>query len=381
MKMLRSEPNCWAGFLLLACSLLRSLLLAADAEICAVCGRPLIESYYSIEDKVTLERRHVCKDCEKSYPDCFVCGLPAKTNLAGFVELPDQRVLCARDARTAVLREEEGLRICRDVRDSLDRLLSRFTSFPETNVTAALVDRVHLVALFRLAGNDYRCPNVWGITETTTNHDFLEYHISLMSGLPLSWFQATCAHEYTHTWVAEHLTRARKDSLSRDAEEGFCELIAFLFMESINDQAQKALILRNAYTRGQLDLFVAAEREYGLNEVLDWMQYGTDDRLSATEPGRVRKISIHPSASAETQFLLTATPLPVPNALVLKAIFWDPKRPTALINDHTFAPNEEAKVRTGATNALVRVLAISSDSVHVRVSGSEHEQVLQLKSK
>jgi hypothetical protein len=367
--------------LLLAVALRSIVFAAVSPELCAVCSKPLTEIYYNYEDKVTLEKAHVCKDCEKSLPECFVCGLPANTNSVGFTVLADQRVLCARDAATAVVRESDGLRISAEVRDSLDRLFSRFTTFPETNVTFALVDRIHLMTLFKRAGNDYQCPNVWGMTDIKTNRYRRAFHVSLINGLPLSWFQATCAHEYTHAWVAEHLSQTRKGVLSQDAEEGFCELIAFLFMESMNNEAQKALILRNAYTRGQIDLFVAAEREYGLNEVLDWMQYGTDDRLSVEDPARIRRISLHAATRVASQRSSAATPPRQPDTLVLKAVFWDPKRPLALINDHTFAPNEESKVHLGGTNVVVRCLTILPNSVHLHVAGSDCEQILQLKAK
>ena len=353
---------------------------AADPDVCAVCGEPIIDAYYSMEDQVTLDKRHVCKRCEQSYPECFICGLPANTNLSNFVELPDKRSLCARDAKTAIIGEEEGLRVCRDVRDSLDRLFSRFTSFPETNVTIRVVDRVHLHELFKVAGNDYHCPNVWGITQTRTNHSRIEHEISLLSGLPASWFQATCAHECGHTWIAEHLPPRRKEVLNRNAEEGFCELLAFLFVDSVNDEAQKRLILRNAYTRGQIDLFVAAQRSYGFNEILDWMQFGVDDRLSEAEPGRIRKIDPAPRIAPAVSLGVPAPPKPrFSEVLALKAIFWNPKHPTAVINDHAFNLNEEAHVHLGTSNVLVRCLSITADSVRLRVVGADRDQTLRLR--
>ena len=353
-----------------------------EADVCAVCGKPFVDVYYSIEDQVTHEKKHVCRDCEQSYPICFVCGLPANTNAPGFVPLPDLRALCDRDARTAVLREEDGLRTCHEVRDGLDRLFSRFTTFPDTNVTVGLVDRVQLLDLFKVAGNDYHCPNVLGYTQSKTNHHRIEYRISLMSGLPLSWFEATCAHEYTHVWVGEHVSPARKRALRRDAEEGFCELVSFLYMQSQNDEAQKAFILRNAYTRGQIDLFVEAERSYGFNEVVDWMQRGTDDQLSAAEPGRIRKLEPdHPARTRSTSLPVSrAWPAPASDTLALKAVFWDPKRPVALINDHAFVLNEEAMVRLGNSNVLVRCVGILPDAVQLRVAGADQPQTLRFKS-
>ncbi|HLH53618.1 MAG TPA: protein DA1 [Verrucomicrobiae bacterium] len=354
------------------------LAAAADPEVCAICGQPFGDIYYALEDKVTLEKKHVCKTCEQSYPVCFVCGLPANTNLAGFKALPDARVLCSRDSATAVLQEEEGKQICRDVRDELNRLFSRFTTFPETNMTTRMVDRVHLVELFNLAGNDYRCPNVWGITETRTNHNRRFYVISLMSGLPRPWFEATCAHELGHAWVGDHVSAARKAVLSRDAEEGFCELLSFLLMDSRNDEPQQAHILRNPYTRGQIDFFVAAERIYGFNEILDWMQFGIDDRLSE-DPSRIRNISQKLAANRWLNAVAPAgSPRPAPNALVLKAIIWDPRHPTALINNRPFAVGEQATVHVGTTNVLVRCLGITPDSVQLRIVNTDREETLML---
>ncbi|HZR17150.1 MAG TPA: hypothetical protein VFE51_07470 [Verrucomicrobiae bacterium] len=368
----------WFALIGLAC-LWPAQLLGADAEVCAVCGRPISEGYYSIEDKVTLEKRHICKECERSFPFCFVCGLPADTNAPGFVQLPDQRVLCARDAITAVLREDEGVRICNEVHDEMERLFSRYMVFPQTNVTVEVMDRVKLQGLFKLLGNDYHCPNVWGLTQTETNRSHA-YRISLMSALPLRWFQATCAHEYGHTWVGEHVAASRRKQLDPDAEEGFCELLSFLLMESFNDEAQKAMILRNPYTRGQVDLFVAAERTYGFNEVLDWMQFGLDSKLDAEEPGRLRKLAPAPNRSlALTPEGLRWGQSPVPETLVLRAIFWDEKHPRAVINDQLFTPNDQARVRVGKTNLLVRCLQISAEAVRLRVVDTGQEQTLWVK--
>ena len=143
---------------------------------------------------------------------------------------------------------------------------------------------------------------------------------------------------------------------------------------------KKARILRNGYTRGQIELFVAAERSYGFNEVLDWMQFGTDSELSATEPGRIRSITSKGISQAAMKLGATRTePTTVPDTLVLKAIFWDRKRPLALINDCLLRPDEEARVRVGTSNVVVHCLSILEDSVQVWVAGSKKEQTLRLK--
>jgi len=227
--------------------------LLADSDHCAVCGGLFVTRVYTVTDQVTGEKVQICPDCERLSTVCFTCGLPVRTN---YTELPDGRIICTRDARTAVLNEDDAKRICGEAKSSLDRLFSRFLDFPETNVTVTIVDRVHLQELFKFAGHDYVCPNVWGYMETRTNRHHLEHAISLLSGLSLAGFKATCAHEYTHTWLNQNLSEQRKKSLSRDADEGFCELVSYRLMEAQNEEAQKRLILANAYTRGQIHLFL-----------------------------------------------------------------------------------------------------------------------------
>jgi Protein DA1 len=370
----------WSALVSLVCPPLCSQLYAADGDVCAICGRPFGDAYYSIEDKITLQKHHICKQCELM-PFCFVCGLPANTNDTGYMQLPDRRVLCARDARTAVLRQEDGARICKDVQEELERLLSRFTSFPDEHVTIDVMDRVNLQSLFKLLGNDYQCPNVWGLTQTETNKNQLQFRISLMTGLPLNLFQATCAHEYGHTWVADHLSYDRKKTLDRDAEEGFCELLAFALMEARNDQPQQDFILRNPYTRGQIDLFVAAYHRFGFNEVLDWLQSGADGRLSAADPDGIRNLVPHSPTVRPAKGLVASTQAPkaAPDVLVLKGIIWDKTRPLVMINDQTLGRDEVARVHVGVSNLLVRCVSIAPTEVRVQLPELDKEQTLRLK--
>jgi hypothetical protein len=368
----------FAALVALAC-LLAAGRPYADSDNCAVCGGLFTTRIYTIEDKATGQKVQVCSDCATLNTVCFICGLPAKTN---YTQLPDSRILCARDARTAVLDEAEAGRVSRETKDSLDRLFSRFLDFPDTNVTVATVDRVHLQELFKFAGNDYVCPNVWGYLETTTNQDRAQHKLSLLSGLPLASFKATIAHEYTHAWLNENLTRKRKQSLSQDANEGFCELVSYRLMDSQNEEGQKRLIKLNAYTRGQIHLFIEAEQTYGMNDIVDWMKYGTTDRLVAGELRRVRDVELPRVASGPATNLpaygLKSTP--IPDTLVLKGISWVQPRPVAMINNRALGVNEQGRVRVGTTNVIIRCLAIQPDAVRVQIVGSGEERELRLRA-
>jgi len=115
---------------LTVCSLWAGPLMA-DPDRCAVCGGELTGTVFLITDKVTNEKKQICYACSTLTETCFVCGLPVKSN---YTHLLDGRCLCARDAKNAVLNEDEAKRVCDETKESLDRLFSRFLTFPGTNV-------------------------------------------------------------------------------------------------------------------------------------------------------------------------------------------------------------------------------------------------------
>ena len=353
------------------------------ADYCEVCGDGLTDTVYMVMDQVAGVRKRVCHKCVELPERCYLCGMPAVKDVK---ELPDGRILCARDVKSVVLDEDEAQRIWTDVKDSVERQFSRFTTFPD-NVTVQPLDRVDLQQIFKFAGNDAVCPNVWGCTLPVTNDDgHVTYKISLLRGLPGSVLRATCAHELTHTWAVANVAPARKQRMDQDAVEGFCELVSYLYTEARNDTVQLGIIKSNAYTRGQFTLFLEAERRFGFNDVAEWMKFGVDARLTGADLERVRKVAMPaPSAAPTATKAEVAHPVPQPAAppapetLTLKGIMWSKTRPMALINNHTFQLNEESKVRLGSSNVTVRCVAIQPDSVVIHVAGSSEQQTLRLK--
>jgi hypothetical protein len=192
--------------------------------------------------------------------------------------------------------------------------------------------------------------------------------------------KSVCAHELSHTWVFENLPAARKKTLSRDAHEGFCELIAYKLMTAQEDEEQKARILKNHYTRGQIQMFIDAEEKYGFNDVVEWMKYGVDSALHPDDLNRIRDVAI-PSKElpkAKVSRTYVSKPSETPTSLVLKGITWNESRPLAVINDRTFAVKEMGGIRLGQTNAVIRCLAITKDRVRVQFVGSGEERELIL---
>jgi hypothetical protein len=153
-------------------------------------------------------------------------------------------------------------------------------------------------------------------------------------------------------------------------------------MDSQNEGVQKQLILSNAYTRGQIHLFLEAERLYGFNDLVDWMKYGVDDRLVGNDLRRVRNVEMPRAVSwlVTNQPSFRPEPSPAPDRLVLRGISWAQDRPVAIINDRTFGVNEQGRVRVGKTNVTIRCLVIRQDAVRIQVGGSGEEQELRLKT-
>ncbi len=359
----------------------------ASGDRCDICDSGFVGgTYFSKTDAVTGDKKMVCKDCMKLKTVCFLCGLPVKTNPT---ELPDKRVLCPRDAKTAILDDEEAKQICRQTKDAMDRLFSRFLDLPEANVAVKIVDRTQLQNLVKDPGRDQACGDVWGCTETKTNEIEMVHFISILGGLPHSALQSTCAHEYGHTWLNQNLSARRRKALNKDTTEGFCELLAYLLMDSENDEQQKQFILANTYTRGQVQLLLDAQRAYGLNDVADWMRYGVDDALSADSPQRVRNVLVNKAGSGRTfnpdpepvaAFAYPApAPTPAPQTLALKGVFMS-NRPQAVINNRSFEVNESGNVRVGTTNVNIRCLAIGQDFARIKLLDSGEERDLHLKA-
>jgi hypothetical protein len=345
----------------------------AHDDICAICGRPIQGTIYLMTDKVTGEKVLVCSDCIK-LPLCSICGLPVKDN---GVALPDGRHLCARDAKTVVLKADHVEQICEQVKDDIDRLFSRFTSFP-TNVDVTVIDRIDVDSMFNTEGNGSESPDLLGCIRPETVNDTTRYKMSLLIGMPLAQLKETCAHEYSHAWVGENVPKERRVRLGRDAEEGFCEMVGYLLMDSQNEEVEKKRVLQNRYTRGQINLFIEAEKRYGFDQVLDWMKYGVAAQLEEGHVDALRDVKMPPAKSvASSPAIYSRTNKPAPASIKLDGVLWG-SRPVAIINGRSFLANDQNPVKVGGTNVIIRCLGIQKTSVRIQNVDSGKEQELHL---
>jgi len=324
-------------------------------------------------DQAVGGKKNVCPECAKLVERCSTCGLPVKTN---YTTLPDGRYLCARDAAESIGTDEEAKQICDQARDEVDRVLSRYLTLPETNVLVSIVNRFYLENLFRSPTAGQACVSVFGATVSNPlPGDRIIHSVSIISHLRKSRLMAVCAHEYTHAWLGQNLSAERRASLDRDTVEAFCELIAYRLMESRGETFEMETIKKNAYTKGQIDVLLAADRERGFYSVMEWMQTGADAKMDTANLGTLRP----PADGVASAAILSVPPPPAPDVLVLKGISGGGDRRFALINNVTFAPLESGRVSIGQTNVTIQCLEIRSNSVVIQITGAKAKTELFLR--
>jgi hypothetical protein len=371
---------------ILFCLMLFALVFGVRAEDvkCAVCGQPIQDHFFTVFDRVEGTKKKICESCDQIKEHCFICDMPVKD---GFKTLVDGRYICARDVKNVIESEAEAKEICHGVRDGLDRLLSRFMDFPDDNVQLSIVDKFRLENLFHARGYESACVSYFGATTSNPLPNGKYRHtIDILSYIDKPRLMAVCAHEYTHTWVAENVKLARRRVLDKNTHEAFCELVAYKYMESLNEDGQMESIRRNHYTVGQIEVLLAADAKYGFNTVVDWIKDGEDNTITMENLDRIRYVKDEvpkprPDAIPAYAYVAPVAPKVVPNTLMLKGISGTGQRRFALINDATLETMERARVRVGQTNVIVRCLEIRTNSVIIEIAGAREKKELFISTK
>jgi hypothetical protein len=352
--------------------LLALILWATAAENrCVVCQNQIAERVYLFTNPYASEKQTVCSGCAQLTSTCAICTLPVR---GAFIKLPDGRFLCERDAKEAVLTHDALDEIYREVKRDLFRMLAG-NILPDKNVTIELAGRTDLDRLSRSQRFPHDKSVTLGLTDTRGRTGAFEHRIYILGGLRKSRVAAVCAHEYTHAWLHENVVAGRK--LDSDTVEGFCELVAFKLVSDRNDTAEKKIILDNSYTSGQIHSLVKAEDRYRFPEIVKWMKDGVDDKVDL---GNTARVLVRKNDDQTTQVAWRpAKPTAVPDTLILRGISGTPQRRFALVNDATLEKGEQAKVRVGSSNVVVRCLEISNASVVLSVNGASEPTQLSLK--
>ena len=354
------------GFLLV-------LVLWATAAVppqCAMCQAELGQKAYLFANPYLPEKpQPVCGDCAQR-PPCSICTFPVHNPR---VKFEDGRLLCAQDAKDAVLRPADLENVFREVKSDLFKMLAG-NVLPDKNISIELVTRAQLDYLVRAVKGTHDKNPAMGLTQTRHKDGQFEHRIHVLIGLRKSRAAAVCAHEYTHAWLHENLTGGR--ILNNDTVEGFCELVALKLMTDRGETVERKAILDNTYTAGQIHSFVKAEDRYRFYEVVKWIKEGVDAHVDGRQTDRVLVRNRPEALPAAWQSVKATT---VPDTLILRGISGTPQRRFALVNDATLQKGEEAKVRVGTSNVVVRCVEISDASVTLSIQGNSEPTRLFLK--
>jgi hypothetical protein len=346
---------------------------AQSYDKCAVCQQPLTGQFYLLATPALAAKQPVCESCTKIETLCFGCGLPVKNN---FVKMEDGRLLCEKDARTAVLMQPDAQRVFEEAKRDLLRLFSGFGASPNRNVTVHLVDGLELQRVYKSQRSWHDPSLTVGLTQTRfVAEGELEHTIYVLKGMGPTRLMAVYAHEYAHAWLHENLNPDRK--VEANTVEGFCEVVAYKLMAQRNQEVEKKVILANAYTRGQVNTLLKAQDDYQFYRLVDWMKTGVDTKIEVADTSRVLAVKAREAPTLVWQPQVTT---PAPETLTLRGISGTPNRRFALVNDRTLTKNEVAKVRIGNTNVAVRCLEISQDRVILQINDSPEKTELRLKS-
>jgi hypothetical protein len=293
------------------------------------------------------------------------------------MDLKDGRHLCERDSRNAVVSGEVAKQLFADVKRDLMAMFSGTGQMPDRNVEIGLVDRIRMESLHRVQ----RFPHVQhatvGLTRTLASPaGDLKHEIFILTGLNPARFMAVAAHEYTHTWLQENVPSTRM--LDSDTVEGFCELVAYRFMQKKNEPIELGLILTNDYTHGQVHAFLAIDpnRFY---ETAKWMKSGVDQKLDAATVERILVVAKDPTPVVPAWTIGAKPAAAGPLTIKLRSISGTPKKRFALINDQTFAPNDLGKVRFGTSNVTIRCLHVTDQEAVIQLvpTGEKRRLVLE----
>jgi len=354
-------------FLLLSLTAVR-----ADVRYCTVCKELIRNVFYTSEVWTAEGEETLCERCH-ALPKCSSCWRHMKDP---YTTLTDGRLICQQDAAGALGTQQDCESAFRETKRDCMAILAGSGVLPNSNIKISMADRAELNKLYHPAGRGHeKIDALMGLTASRLVHnDEWEHAIYILDNLSPARFTAVAAHEYAHAWINENVRKGR--ALDADSVEGFCEWIAYKVMDSRSESIEKKMILANQYTRGQVQAFLKADAHARSYDVIKWMKQGRDEWVDVDAPGKILDLDKGPTPSGPLWGTTVKTA--VPTRLTLRGISGTATRRFALINDKTLQKNETSRVRVGESNVVVQCLSISSNSVLVKVAGSDQPTQLFL---
>jgi hypothetical protein len=261
--------------------------------VCAKCGKKIISQSYPVKDgkpyhdscyqdaflqRCTICNRHMtgkyiqnrwgdvyCAAHEHEYKTCSCCQRLVTT---GGARYPDGRLVCPTCRSTAV----DDLSAAWPAFNKVRRYLARLgVDLVNAAIPLELVDqrKISTLSAQLQIGDTYGITSKTIITQLGVPVEGRVEKISILYGLPQEQFTAVAAHELGHAWLCLNNIQIRM----AQTEEGFCELLGYLWLESLGTSASKIWkqnMLENQNTTYSSGLKMALEsyKKYSLAQVL-----------------------------------------------------------------------------------------------------------------
>jgi hypothetical protein len=256
--------------------LLHTIGWAAGAQLCAACGNRLTGTTWARSRAGYKERALVCDACVKLGAICYVCKIPVVRN---YTTIEDGRLLCAEDAAQAVLDQEMADKVFDQVKSWCQGVFANSGALPHRNIKMILESKTRVDRLREDLTLQHDVVHLlMGLTSSRRNtQGEIDHTIYMLYGLPQPRFTTTAAHEYSHAWLNENVRRERK--LERDTIEGFCDWISYKYATERALENEIQFKTDSTYSRGQMQAFLAAEKEHGFYRVIQWLKSGADSEL------------------------------------------------------------------------------------------------------
>ena len=184
---------------------------------CVYCGKPLVGRYLQ-----NYWGQQYCQEHEQQWPHCAFCGRLVP---------PQEQEPQAENVRCAVC-QASGIETAEAAKPIFRQLIqwvgSRGLRYNNLRLSLELCGRAKLAQY----AHDQQGIHAWGTTMGIVySQDGRVTHtevkgVAVLQGLPITLFEEVTIHELGHVWLMVHGVQ----NLPQWAEEGFCELLAHMYL-------------------------------------------------------------------------------------------------------------------------------------------------------
>lgn len=196
---------------------------------CTHCGKPINGKYFK-----DYWGNSYCAEHLRTVPQCDYCGRLIGNKTRGGKNYPDGRKICGICLKTAVTDNGQGLRLLRQVHESLEAEGIKISPFkPEF----MLISRSKLKQLDKKGGEKQGFA-VFDRRVTGGKVVSFKMQIYILDGLPESSFISTAAHELMHIWFYSRNITETSPALA----EGSCNMASYLVLKKLKTLEAELLI-------------------------------------------------------------------------------------------------------------------------------------------